>query len=134
MGIRFSTGRYPRKTRVKHSTGTEWADLEKLKQKKYFTVKYSTGKDASIRHMTGLEFDFIRHEQEMAKNGILEVVNTLGGSANPKKIGEMLEMSADYAEEFCRDLVSEKKLVRNGNEFSLAPSLKAAETITPEAG
>ncbi|MDA2929841.1 hypothetical protein MYX84_07840 [Acidobacteria bacterium AH-259-O06] len=67
MGIRFSTGRYPRKTRVKHSTGTEWSDLEKLRRKKYFLVKYSTGKDAAIRHMTGLEFDFKQYEEELAK-------------------------------------------------------------------
>ncbi|MDA2925960.1 hypothetical protein MYX78_01805 [Acidobacteria bacterium AH-259-G07] len=62
MGIKYSTGRG---TKVKHSTGSEFVDLEK-RRKKYFLIKHSTGKDAAIKHVTGVEFDLKRYE-EMAK-------------------------------------------------------------------
>ena len=63
MGIKYSTGRG---TRVKHSTGNEFVDLEK-RRKRYFLVKHSTGKDSAIKHVTGVEFDLKQYEEQEAK-------------------------------------------------------------------
>lgn len=54
MGVRGSIGRG---TRLKHSTGMEWDELEKAK-KKYTPIKHSTGESSSIRHSTGTEMDW----------------------------------------------------------------------------
>ncbi|MCK4418628.1 hypothetical protein KAV79_02370 [Candidatus Aerophobetes bacterium] len=54
MGVKYSTGKV---SRVKHSTGMEWKDLEKAK-KKYTPIKHSTGENASIKHSSGAEFDY----------------------------------------------------------------------------
>ncbi|MDA2936923.1 hypothetical protein MYX75_01495 [Acidobacteria bacterium AH-259-A15] len=59
MGIKYSTGK---ETKVKHSTGSEFVDLEK-RRKKYFLIKHSTGKNAAIKHVTGVEFDLRRLEE-----------------------------------------------------------------------
>ena len=53
MGVKYSTGKV---SRVRHSTGMEWKDLEKAK-KKYTPIKHSTGEKASVKHSTGVEFD-----------------------------------------------------------------------------
>ena len=54
MGLKVSTGRG---TRVKHSTGYEWSDLEKAKKKYPRRIKYSTGESSSMLHATGTEMD-----------------------------------------------------------------------------
>ena len=54
MTIKYSTGKG---TRMRHSIGLEWDDLEK-KKKKYNPIKHSTGESSSIRHATGTEFDY----------------------------------------------------------------------------
>ena len=54
MTIKYSTGKG---TRMRHSIGLEWDDLEKRK-KKYDPIKHSTGESSSIRHATGTEFDY----------------------------------------------------------------------------
>ncbi|MFQ5873113.1 MAG: hypothetical protein ACE5JL_04840 [Dehalococcoidia bacterium] len=54
MGLKVSTGRG---TRVRHSTGLEWDDLEKAK-KKYTPIRHSTGEDSKIKHSTGTEMDW----------------------------------------------------------------------------
>jgi len=62
MGIKRSTGRG---TRMKHSTGMEWDELEKAK-KKYAPIKHSTSEGSSIRHSTGTEMDWraLQNESE----------------------------------------------------------------------
>ncbi len=54
MGLRVSTGRG---TRVKHSTGYEWSDLEKAKRKYPRRIQYSTGESSTVLHATGTEMD-----------------------------------------------------------------------------
>lgn len=54
MGLKKSTGRG---TRVQHSTGLEWDELQRAK-KHYPAIKYSTGENAPVRHSTGTEFDY----------------------------------------------------------------------------
>ncbi|MFQ5874509.1 MAG: hypothetical protein ACE5JL_12010 [Dehalococcoidia bacterium] len=54
MGLKKSTGRG---TRLRHSTGLEWDDLEKAK-KHYAPLRYSTGENPSVRHFTGTQFDW----------------------------------------------------------------------------
>jgi len=54
MGLKSSTGRG---TRVKHSTGYEWSDLEKAKRKYPRRIKYSTGESSPMLHATGTEMD-----------------------------------------------------------------------------
>ncbi|MFQ5876011.1 MAG: hypothetical protein ACE5JL_19730, partial [Dehalococcoidia bacterium] len=54
MGLKVSTGRG---TRVRHSTGLEWGEMEKAK-KKYPPIKHSTGEESPIRHSTGTEMDY----------------------------------------------------------------------------
>jgi len=52
--VKKSTGRG---TRLRHSTGLEWDDLEKAK-KHYAPLRYSTGENPSVRHFTGTQFDW----------------------------------------------------------------------------
>ncbi len=54
MGLKVSTGRG---TRLKHSTGYEWSDLEKAKRKYPRRIKYSTGESSPMLHATGTEMD-----------------------------------------------------------------------------
>jgi len=54
MGLKVSTGRG---TRLKHSTGYEWSDLEKAKKKYPRRIKYSTGESSPMLHATGTEMD-----------------------------------------------------------------------------
>jgi len=62
MGVRGSTGRG---SRVKHSTGMEWDELDKAK-KKYIPIRHSTGESSPIRHSSGTELDWraLRGESE----------------------------------------------------------------------
>ncbi|MBC8343387.1 MAG: hypothetical protein H8E61_05360 [Bacteroidetes bacterium] len=62
MGIKYSTGI----TKVKHSTSTEFVDLEK-RRKAYPLIKTSTGADSAIRHVTGVEFDLKQFEEQEAE-------------------------------------------------------------------
>ncbi|MFQ5875938.1 MAG: hypothetical protein ACE5JL_19360 [Dehalococcoidia bacterium] len=54
MGLKLSTGRG---TRLRHSTGLEWDEMEKAK-KKYTPIRHSTGEESKIRHSTGREMDW----------------------------------------------------------------------------
>ena len=62
MGLRTSTGKG---TRLRHSTGLEWDELEKAR-KKNTPIIHSTGEDSKIRHSTGTEMDYraLRGEPE----------------------------------------------------------------------
>ena len=54
MGLRTSTGRG---SRLKHSTGYEWEDLEKAKRKYPRRILYATGESSAVLHATGTEMD-----------------------------------------------------------------------------
>ena len=57
--MKYSTGK---PTRLKHSTGYDWDELEKMKAQagpyRYKKPRFSTGEDSYIRHSTGQEFDY----------------------------------------------------------------------------
>ena len=57
--MKHSTGK---PTRLRHSTGYDWDELEKIKARagpyRYKKPRCSTGEDAYIRHSTGREFDY----------------------------------------------------------------------------
>ncbi|MEE9316494.1 MAG: hypothetical protein V3U97_05235 [bacterium] len=66
--MKYSTGK---PTRVRHSTGWDWDELERMKARagpyRYKKPRCSTGEDAHIRHSTGQEFDhkaYYTHELE----------------------------------------------------------------------
>ena len=52
--MKYSIGK---RSRVKHSTGIDYAILEKIK-KRARSVKHSTGGQASLAHATGKETDY----------------------------------------------------------------------------
>ncbi|MDO9529586.1 MAG: hypothetical protein Q7J27_10565 [Syntrophales bacterium] len=50
---------------------------------------------------------------------IFEVVEKLGGIAHPTKIGKEMGISADYAEQLCRDMVWQSKFIKHGLKFAI---------------
>ncbi len=89
MGLKYSTGRG---ARVRHSTGMEWGDLEKVK-KKYDPIKHATGEEASIRHATGTEFDYKHLYKMLEDNQDSKPISSLVRS-KPKDEGD------EYLEKF----------------------------------
>lgn len=59
-----------------------------------------------------------RREKEVFK-----IVKELG-VAHPRKIGERMGISPDYAEQLCRDMVWMKHFLKKGLKFTLTPSAK----------
>ena len=54
---------------------------------------------------------------------IFNIVKELG-VAHPRKIGKRMGISADYAEQLCRDMVWLKHFVKKGLSFALTPGAK----------
>jgi len=54
---------------------------------------------------------------------IFNIVKELG-VAHPRKIGKRMGISADYAEQLCRDMVWLKHFVKKGLRFELSSSGK----------
>ncbi len=54
---------------------------------------------------------------------IFNVVKEIG-TAHPREIGARMGISADYAEQLCRDMVWLKHFVKKGLKFALAPDAK----------
>jgi len=44
------------------------------------------------------------------------------GTAHPRKIGARMGISADYAEQLCRDMVWLRHFVKKGLSYSLVPA------------
>lgn len=87
MGRKYSTGRG---ARVKHSTGLEWEDLQKVK-KKYDPVRHSTGEEAFIRHATGTEFDYKQLYETLAKDKDSKPISSVVRSKPREECEEYLE-------------------------------------------
>ena len=49
---------------------------------------------------------------------VMKAIESLGGEAHPTKIGKVLGISGDYAEQLCRDLVWAGYLVRKGLKYA----------------
>ena len=52
---------------------------------------------------------------------ILDALKRLGGNARPASIAEAMGISADYAEQLCRDMVWMGHLVKRGLCYELSP-------------
>jgi len=50
---------------------------------------------------------------------IFEMVKRLGGIAHPTRIGKEMGVSADYAEQLCRDMVWKGKFAKQGLKFKV---------------
>ena len=50
---------------------------------------------------------------------IFGAVKKLGGIAHPTKIGKEMGISADYAEQLCRDMVWQSKFIKQGLKFAI---------------
>lgn len=50
---------------------------------------------------------------------ILELLKKLGGIAHSTKIGSEMGISADYAEQLCRDMVWQGKFIKQGLKFKI---------------
>ncbi len=50
---------------------------------------------------------------------VFEAVKKLGGIAHPTKIGKEMGISADYAEQLCRDMVWKCEFVKQGLKFKI---------------
>ena len=54
---------------------------------------------------------------------IFNIVKEMG-KVHPRKIGARMGISADYAEQLCRDMVWLKHFVKKGLHYSLAPGVE----------
>lgn len=50
---------------------------------------------------------------------IFEAVKRLGSVAHPTRIGKEMGVSADYAEQLCRDMVWQGKFIKQGLKFKV---------------
>ena len=50
---------------------------------------------------------------------IFELLKRLGGIAHPTRIGKEMGVSADYAEQLCRDMVWQGKFIKQGLKFKV---------------
>lgn len=92
MGLKASTGRG---TRVRHSTGLEWDEMEKAK-KKYTPIRHSTGEESKIRHSTGREMDWRALRGEASEDEEEELEERSGGAARLSSIPEHAQEDTTY--------------------------------------
>jgi len=50
---------------------------------------------------------------------IVSVIKNLGGIAHPTKIGMVMGITGDYAEQICRDLVWAGYLIKKGLKYAI---------------
>ena len=60
---------------------------------------------------------------------VMKAITSLGGEAHPTKIGKVLGISGDYAEQLCRDLVWSGYIIKNGLRYAIftQPVVKASQ-------
>ena len=94
--VKYSTGR---KTKVRHSTATEWDDLEKMR-KRYRPIKYATGQEPAVKHATGTEFDkkHLIEEEEKRLEGLCTKVRS-----KPMNSGD------EYVEQHQAEILKERQ-------------------------
>ncbi len=61
---------------------------------------------------------------------VMKAITSLGGEAHPTKIGKVLGISGDYAEQLCRDLVWSGYIIKKGLRYAIytQPVVKASQT------
>lgn len=61
---------------------------------------------------------------------VMRAITSLGGEAHPTKIGKVLGISGDYAEQLCRDLVWSGYVIKKGLRYAIftQPVVKASQT------
>ena len=61
---------------------------------------------------------------------VMKAIESLGGEAHPTKIGKVLGISGDYAEQLCRDLVWSGYIIKNGLRYAIYNQtvVKASQT------
>ncbi|MFQ5841332.1 MAG: hypothetical protein ACE5I8_02745 [Thermodesulfobacteriota bacterium] len=53
------------------------------------------------------------------ENEIFETLKRLGGEARPTEIGKDMGISADYAEQLCRDMVWMGHFIKHGLRYAI---------------
>ncbi len=117
--MKYSTGRG---TRLRHSTAIEWDELEKKKKKRgYHPIKFSTGGNAAIKHVTGTEFDWKALRERPEENGEIHSEPILESDQYP----ELCHKSqGKKRQENLKDKEHKKETKRTGRKEVINRSLK----------